>query len=224
MSPISTAHRSIVLLVLLLALVCGCTGPRSANSLPASLTQDVFVIEHGKHAGIAIAWDAIPAGRLPPLADLPEGRYLEIGWGDRDYYQSSAPGLGLALKAALWPTASVLHIASLPEPPEVTFPLSGIIRLELSPKGFEALLDHLGASFALDSSGAPRPLGPGLYGQSQFYLSRERYHLLRTCNVWTAEALHRAGLPIAPLSTITTRTLFVRLQAHGEVLRPAHRR
>ena len=38
-------------------------------------------------------------------------------------------------------------------------------------------------------------LGPGLYGDSRFYPAWESFHLFRTCNVWTAQALRAAGLP-----------------------------
>jgi len=56
-------------------------------------------------------------------------------------------------------------------------------------------------------------LGPGLYGRSRFYASRERFHLFKTCNVWVATALREAGLPVTP--SINAGALMARLRALG---------
>jgi len=161
----------------------------------------------------------VPASALPSLPGLPDSRYLEIGWGDRDFYRAPAPGPGLILKAALWPSASVLHLTAFSEPVAAYFPDSRITRLTLSQAGFEALLQRVSGSFERDAGGVSRPMGPGLYGASQFYRSRESYHLLRTCNVWTAQALQAAGMPLRPMRIFTTDQLFERIRGHGQVLR-----
>lgn len=193
----------------------------SAGVAPAAPAPSriIYVVDHGWHAGIVVGRADVPASALPPLPGLPDSRYLEIGWGDRDFYRAPAPGPGLILKAALWPTASVLHVAAFSDPVVAYFPASRITRLELSQAGFEALLQRVSRSFERDADGASRPLGAGLYGASQFYLSRESYHLLRTCNVWTAQVLQAGGLPIRPMRTLTTDRLFERIRGHGEVLR-----
>ncbi|GMV44893.1 MAG: hypothetical protein AMXMBFR66_02910 [Pseudomonadota bacterium] len=65
----------------------------------------------------------------------------------------------------------------------------------------------------------PPPLGPGLYGASRFYASRERFHLFRTCNVWTASVLAVAGVPMRPATALTAEALFAQVSPHGRVLR-----
>jgi uncharacterized protein (TIGR02117 family) len=211
------------LVIVLLLLTSGCDD-RSAGLFPPTAgdpTHDVFVVGHGWHAGIVLPRAELPAGSWPILPEIPAGDWLEVGWGDRAFYVHPDPGLGIALRAVLWPTPSVLHLAGFSGPVAEYFPASRITRLSLSPAGFEALLQYLSASFARDPDGAPRALGPGLYGQSQFYASTEPYHLFRTCNVWTARALRTAGIPITPLLTITTDALFNSLAEHGQVLRGA---
>jgi uncharacterized protein (TIGR02117 family) len=211
------------LAVLLLPLTGGCDD-RSAGLFPPTVgdpTHDVFVVGHGWHAGIVMAQADLLAGRWPALPEIPAADWLEVGWGDRAFYQDPDAGVGLALRAATWPTKSVLHLAGFSGPVAEYFPESRITRLALSPEGFEALVGYLAASLARDPDGAPRALGPGLYGQSQFYASTERYHLLKTCNVWTARALRAAGIPITPSLSITTDALFTRLADHGQVLRSA---
>lgn len=209
--------------IVLLLLTNGCSHPVAGLFPPAwgGPAHDVFVVGHGWHAGIVLPRAELPAGSWPALAEIPAGDWLEVGWGERAFYQDPDPGLGIALRAVLWPTASVLHLAGFSGPVAEYFPASRITRLSLSPAGLEALLQYLSASFARDPDGAPHALGPGLYGQSQFYASTERYHLLKTCNVWTARALREAGIPITPSLSITTDALFTRLADHGQVLRSA---
>jgi len=178
----------------------------------------LYLVSHGWHAGIVIPIADI-AGNLGVIAeDFQDTNYLEIGWGDRDYYQTPDPNLGLILKAALLPTASVLHIVGFNEPVQSYFPHSEIISIEVSPAGFENLTDMIAASFAKDKADNIIPLGSGLYGNSYFYLSRERYHLFNTCNVWTARILRAAGFPIRSIRAITVENLMYQTGKFGTLV------
>jgi len=141
-----------------------------------------------------------------------------------DFYQPPDPHLGLILKAALSPTASVLHIVGFNGPVPAYFPYSEIIGIELSSAGLEQLSRTVAASFARDEAGNITSLGPGLYGNSRFYLSRETYHLFNTCNVWTARALGAAGLPITPATATRVENLMSQAYKFGTVLQsgPEH--
>ena len=46
-------------------------------------------------------------------------------------------------------------------------------------------------------------LNKGLYGNSQFYRSVLDFHLMNTCNTWTANGLKSIGLEISPKNKIT---------------------
>lgn len=161
-------------------------------------------------------------GRVwPALENFSSGRYLEVGWGDRDYYQALDPHMGLALKAALLPTASVLHIIGFNASVTACFPHAEIIAIPLSPAGLEQMLQAIAESFAREEAGRIRPLGPGLYGNGRFYLSSETYHLFNTCNVWTARALHAAGLPLWPAGAIRVSGLMSQVREHGMTIQEA---
>jgi hypothetical protein len=58
----------------------------------------------------------------------------------------------------------------------------------------------------------------GLYGVSQFYRSRDTYHLFRTCNIWTARALYAAGCPVRPFLAMTEYNLMLQAQSFGCIL------
>ena len=207
--------------ILCLAAVCGaCAAPVRDTPAPSESEprKTIYLVSHGWHAGIVLQHAEIPDSVWPELGDFPDAQYLEVGWGDMDFYQTPDPHLGLILKAALLPTASVLHIVGFNSPVPTYFPYSEIIGIELSFAGFEQLSRTIAASFAGDEAGNTRSLGSGLYGNSRFYLSRETYHLFNTCNVWTARALRAAGLPITPARAISVESLMSQARKSGIVV------
>lgn len=190
--------------------------------LPATagdgLPREIYVVNHGWHAGIAVAREDVPAGALPDLDVLDGAAYFEVGWGDAGYYPNPDPGLWALLRAALWPTPSVLHVAGLPRAPTAFFPGHQIVRLELSEEGGAALLAYIRSAFALDDEGGVQREGPGLYGDSRFYRGRDRYHLFNNCNHWVARALRAAGVPINPARALTATGLLRQVRAAGEIV------
>ncbi|MCH6572946.1 MAG: DUF2459 domain-containing protein [Proteobacteria bacterium] len=207
--------------ILFLAASCGaCTAsPREAPAPGESApSKTIYLVSHGWHAGIVLQRAEIADSVWPTPVDFPDAQYLEVGWGDMDYYQTPDPHQGLILKAALLPTASVLHIVGFSGPVPAYFPYSEIIRIELSSAGFEHLSHTIAESFARDEAGNTTSLGPGLYGNSRFYLSRESYHLFNTCNVWVARALRTAGLPTTPAWAISVENLMSQARKFGMVV------
>ena len=77
---------------------------------------------------------------------------------------------------------------------------------------------YFAESFAKDDAGQVMPLRPGLYGKSRFYLSRETYHVFKTCNVWTARGLRAAGLPITSAWTIQVDSLMSEVRSFGTLV------
>ncbi len=181
-------------------------------------TRSIYLVNHGWHAGIIVKRADIPDGVWPEHKDFPDSEYLEVGWGDRDYYQDSDPHFGITLKAALWPTDSVLHIATFNGSVTSYFTNREIVKIELSEPGFEQLSRYFAESYAKDDAGQAIPLRPGLYGKSRFYLSRETYHVFKTCNVWTARGLRAAGLPITSAWTIQVDSLMSEARTFGTLV------
>ena len=213
-------------ILFLAASCCACAAP--VRDAPAPSEREplklIYLVSHGWHAGIVLRRADIPDNVWPAPEDFPDAQYLEVGWGDRDFYQTPDPHMGLILKAALSPTASVLHIVGFNGPVPAYFPYSEIIGIELSSAGLERLSRTIAESFARDENGKVTSLGPGLYGNSRFYRSGESYHLFNTCNVWTARALRAAGLPITPATVTRVESLMSQAQKFGTLLQsgPEH--
>jgi len=214
-------------LVRLMFVVCGLAAGLSACGavpvVPAAAASaapvvqpptpySVHVVNHGWHAGLVLRAGDVPAGAWAAQADFPDAEYLEVGWGDRTYYMAADPGPWLALKAVAWPGPGVLHVVGVDAAPERYFPGAEILEIGVAPDGLQRLLAHLRQSHELDGAGRPVTLGPGLYGHSRFYASREQFHLFKTCNVWVATALQAAGVQVAPALTLTTERLMVQLR------------
>ena len=192
-------------------------GDCPVNNIASAKT--IYLVSHGWHIGIVIKRHDIPDASWPNHKNFADAEYLEIGWGDKDFYQTPNPHFGIALKAILLPNPSVLHIVAFNNSVTSYFPDSKIIMIRLSEAGFQHLIAYIAASFDKDSIGNTVPLGAGLYGVSQFYQSRDTYHLFRTCNVWTARALHAAGCPVRPFLAITEGNLLFQAQSFGMILK-----
>lgn len=209
-----------VFVVLLTALLLGCAAPPKGLFPPGAnqTVRTIYLVSHGWHAGIVLRRADIPMTIWPEHNEFSEAEYLEIGWGDKDYYMTPEPNFGIMLKAGLLPTASVLHVIGFNGAVTRYFPHSEVIRLDLSETGFEQLCSYLANSFSRDEAGHSQSLGPSLYGDGRFYLSRENYHAFNTCNVWTARGLRAAGCPVTPAFTLTVDTLMNRAAEFGIVI------
>jgi hypothetical protein len=80
--------------------------------------------------------------------------------------------------------------------PEEFFGASNAFAVPVSRAGIERLSQFLWDYLAEDNEVPPRRVGTGPYPQSMFYASAGAYNLGHTCNTWTVEALHVAGLPV----------------------------
>lgn len=126
--------------------------------------------------------------------------------------------LGTMLKAGLLPTSSVLHVVGFSIPVTSYFPHSEVIRIDLSEAGLKRLCRYIENSYDQGEDTLSQPLGPSLYGDGQFYLSRETYHAFNTCNAWTARALREAGCPITPSANLRVKTLMNHVAKFGTVI------
>jgi len=223
----SAGRSSARTVMLALALASAGCGVPAARPVTDQTEHRIWVVHHGHHSGIVVRAADVPSQAWPARRDFPQAEFLEIGWGDRAYYMASAPGLWMGVRALLVPTLGVLHVAAFHGPPERTFVAAGIAEVRLTASGFTALVravreshEHLPTAEGQNLSQAwPSPLGPGLYGASLFYASHERFHLFKTCNVWTAGVLTAAGVPLRPTVALTADALFAQLRPHARVVR-----
>lgn len=207
------------LALFLVVVVAGCTSARSAADLDLGTSPRIVrVAAHGMHTGLILQAEDIAASAWPARADFASAEFLEVGWGDREYYVSEDPGLWLGLRALASSTSSALHVVGFRGSIEQQFPAREIVAVSLSGIGFERLVAFVRDTHAYDANGRPIVLGPGGAANSLFYASDRRFHLFETCNTWVARALRAGGLPIDPTPAFTSSALMMQVRAaapHG---------
>lgn len=202
-------------LALVLLLAGGCAGPIKSLYPPQAgqTPRPVYVINHGAlHTGLAVRRSDIPRAVWPAQRDYAGSKYLEVGWGDDDGYRRPLT-VGIAAKAMLGSKRTVLltngfnALSDRRETPRFT-----IIEVDLSPRGFARLCQHIERTYALDEAGQSIRLGHG------WYRARGTYSAFHTCNTWAAEGLRQAGCPINPFYCLTPGPLLRQTRQFGRVL------
>ncbi|MFZ7125620.1 MAG: DUF2459 domain-containing protein [Desulfobacterales bacterium] len=201
-----------VALAFLYLSACTASGGPSGAPLGDGVSERFQVVSHGWHTGILIRRNDLAAYDPQVAADFPGAGYLEIGWGDARYYVEPEPSAGLALRALLWPSASVLHVSAFSDFSERYFPESEIVGVCVDRIGYHRLLDFIASTFDRGTDGEIARLGSGLYGTSRFYKARGSFHAFNTCNTWVAEAVANAGHPLSTRFTVTSGRLMSQLR------------
>lgn len=200
-------HRVILIVATFLMCQISLMG-LAPNTSARAAERSVILVNIGWHVGIALPIDETLRRAMPELAAFPDADHVEIGWGDRDFYQADDPGPLTTVAAALAPTDAVIHLHGFPGLVRDRFNTSELLEVPLSDEEFAGLFGHIHASFDRGDRAVAEPLGPGLYqGSSSFYKANGKFSLARTCNTWIAEALAAAGLDIEPSGIITASGL-----------------
>ena len=167
---------------------------------PSQIGVEVFVVSNGVHTDICLpVSNNIQDWRsLFSLEKEFPGRsvtYLCFGWGDLNFYVNTPTWADLkaktAIKAILWPSKTALHVTPWTHEPEVH---TRCRRLFLSEEKYKALCNFIEVHIELKEDETVDRIGRGFGGGDAFYRASGSYHLFRTCNEWTSEALHVAGI------------------------------
>lgn len=143
---------------------------------PSPLSAEtLYVVSHGWHTGLAIRRGDIPDGVWPEHAQAPPGEYLEVGWGEREFYQTRDPSLLQALRAALWPSPGVLHLAGFNGPVAERFPHSQVLAIEADAAAMARVARYISDAYERDQAGNVKRMGRGLYGDSRFFCRARKF-------------------------------------------------
>ncbi len=197
----------------LLSFLTGCrTAPTEPpTAIECKTPRAFYVVSHGWHTGIVVDRKEVIEA-VPQLeSGFDKGRYIEIGWGDEQFYRAQAVKPTLALRALLWPTSTVFHIVGVPDAPRRYFSGSEVVEVSVPQAGYEKLLAFLAQGFHRTSGNDVVKLGKGLYGNSRFYRAEGNFHVFNTCNTWVAKAIKETGYPIST-ATITVKGLMTQLR------------
>ncbi|TAN52555.1 MAG: TIGR02117 family protein [Methylococcaceae bacterium] len=200
------------LTLLLTYLLAGCSSLPEAiepgnSAQPCSGSDEIYVLNHGWHTGIAVKADDLNPLINGLSARFPQNAYYEIGWGDAGFYQANTITAGLTFRAMFWSPGTVLHVVGFDEAPARYFSNSDVRTVKVSQDGYRNLLKFIHSSFMMDDAGNIMPQQPGIYGDSQFYSGVGTYYIFNTCNTWTAKALYSAGLDVDTRFKLTASSI-----------------
>lgn len=203
----------------------GCLGPVRALYPPASHepVKLLWLVNHGWHVGLAMRRTDVSPAIWPESAAIGDVGYLEVGWGDGDFYPSADGGSGLALKAAFFSASSVLHVTGFDRPVIEVYAGAPLVEISLTARGFDALTRFIHEAYARNNHGEIVRVAPALYGRGAFFLAAGRYHALANSNTWTARALRAAGCPVTPIWALTAGNVLWQARRFGLVISTAAR-
>ncbi|NBC87867.1 MAG: DUF2459 domain-containing protein [Bacteroidetes bacterium] len=192
-----------LVLIWVFVLVASCGLPHVTTDGTGPDVHDIYVVKYGWHAGIVLPTAAIPEDALPPFPGIPETPYIEVGWGEARYYPSKDPGTCTLARAGLWPTASVLYVVPLRNPPPVAYGGREQVRLRVSDAELRAMAASIRQSVEVDDRGSAIFAADGHAPDSRFFRSTYSYHAFNNCNHWAAAILQSAGCDTWPRYTLT---------------------
>lgn len=194
----------IVAVILLVCSLPGCatSGACIDRDTPPEQTRTVYLVKRAWHTGIAIASADWPNRNWSVLADFPNSDYLEFGWGDELFYQAEPETLWLGIRAALWPTSSVIHVIGLRNPIAEHIHADDIVEVRVSADGVRRMAEAIEREFTestptatpVSLKAAPKP--------NHFYSAKRKFFFPRMCNWWIATRLKEANCPITPWTVV----------------------
>ena len=216
--PARRVSPLVSMLAATILLASGCLTPATESRTQSAdePATTLWIVDHGWHTSIVVRRADVDHARWPELDDFSGATLVEVAWGDREFYMATSSTSGLAIKAAVVTSGSVLHVVGFTAPVTNYFAASEVVAIRLSNLGLNALADFVHAEYQRDRDGAPLRLGQSLYGSGSFYAARSRYHLFNTCNTWVARALSRAGLAVETAGVVTTSDVMRQVRSIGE--------
>lgn len=207
---------------ILLAMICYST------TLPAWQDESVkenrsgrtiYLIKSYWHVGIVIEIDSASVAGIPMLSRFKDYKYVDVGWGDEDFFQNSTIDYYDAAKAILFPTRSVIKITGHRSDIASIINWSDFcIKINITDDQFSGLLKFIDDSFLIEDDEYVF-ISSFAGGAIVFYKSVHDYHLFNTCNTWVVDALETAGCGVSKSGIITAEDLFVEVKTIGDVLK-----
>ena len=95
-----------------------------------------------------------------------------------------------AVNAAFLPSPTAMHVA-YSETPKVN---ENRKKVTISKSAYKKMIKYIKSSFKLKEGAIEIIPNKGYSDHDNFYEAKNSYHMFRTCNIWTNEALKSAGV------------------------------
>ncbi|XOV68162.1 MAG: TIGR02117 family protein [Fluviicola sp.] len=169
------------------------------GDVPEKGDHYIFVRSNGMHTELILPTDNGTVDWTETIAREDFGanistEYVVFGWGDKGFYMNTPEWEDLTAKTAssalLVPTSTALHVGFEPRPVEN----KDCVIIYLSKEQYLKISSYIRKSFRLKNNQVQLIPGKGYGVNDNFYEANRSYHLFRTCNTWTSNALKEAGV------------------------------
>lgn len=157
----------------------------------------LYFTNNGLHTHVLFPAQEVKA-RVPALqAYFPDIAWLQIGWGDYQYYGNPEQTKWMGVKALFTPTAAVMGILGVHAIPNDIPKKRKLYEIPLNNMHWNAILAFVCGYLKLDAANQISEIRVKENGEV-FLKARGTYTIFNTCNHWTARALKTAGLNMNP--------------------------
>lgn len=179
-----------VLLYFPVAIICSYI-PVGGKHYNCSDTKTIFLSTNGNHLDIILASEDLPLLFQQRLPIAKKGKYLAIGWGEKDFYlnvlQWSDLTAQAAFKASFGLNESLLHFTSYPKQQ------ADWVRVELCDTRLEKLKKYIAQALYVDQKNE-LTIYEGYSSRDIFYGANGNYSCLNTCNTWVNTGFKEVGM------------------------------
>lgn len=165
----------------------------------------IYVRSNGIHTELCLPTEQaqIDWKAFVPVEDFGDSisrDFIVFGWGDKGFYMNTPTWEDLTAKTAVnaiaLPTPTAMHVAYEQRPEEG----KRCIKVPLSQEQYKKIVAYVRESFHVENKRVQLISGKGYGPNDNFYEARRSYHLFRTCNTWTNNALKEADVRTALLA------------------------
>jgi len=190
-------------------------------SLDLLSNNNVYVLNYSYHSGFLIEVNEKTKTQIPALSHFDSYKYVDIGWGDSEFYRSQESfDPILAFRAAFFPTNSTVRIEGINLPiSTLKNTYNYLILFNLNDSNYNILLNHINSSIIYDEQMNAKAIEKRENGRITFFASPMTYHILYTCNTWIASGLVKSGCKGRAFGVIHSNFLYRRFADCGIVIK-----
>jgi uncharacterized protein (TIGR02117 family) len=190
----------------------------SNHQVTADSENVIYLVKIRWHTGIVFRTDRVDTTIWKSISDFKNYKYVDVGWGDKDFYQHPGFDVDLAVRALFIKTNTTLRIGGFNRPVENYINSTDYAeKLFLSKVKYDRLCSFIQSTYELEND-STQILSERFGGAVKFYKAKGYYTCFNTCNTWIAKALKYSGYNI-DTNIILSEQLFRETVRYGELVK-----
>ena len=174
----------------------------------------LYFTNNGLHTHLLFSAQEVRA-YVPTLqAYFPDATWIQIGWGDYQYYGNPEQTKWMGVKALFTPTAAIMGILGVNAIPEDIPKKRKLYKIPLDTGHWNAVLVFVCGHLKLDNANQITEVRVKGNGEV-FFEAHGTYTIFNSCNHWTARVLETAGLAMKPRRSFSPNYVEQCVNANG---------